>query len=99
MRRDEITSTIPQALFMMNSPRAGGAVDGETPSSLTRLLSDIEDDETLVRELYLRCFSREPATTEITTCLEYIEETRDRTEAFEDILWALINSAEFRYRR
>ena len=98
-RREVITSTIPQALFMMNSPLAGGGVDGKGRSSLARMLSEIKDDEALAIELYLQCFSREPKPSEIKTCLEYIKETRNRKEAFEDIVWALINSAEFRYRR
>ena len=97
--RDEFTSTIPQALFLMNSPRAGGAVDGQGRTSLARMLSEIRDDEALTVELYLRCFSRHPKPSEIKTCLAYIREVRNRKEAFEDILWSLINSAEFRYRR
>ena len=98
-RRNEITGTIPQALFMMNSPLAGGAVDGNGRSSLATMLSKINNDEALTIELYLQCFSREPKPSEIKTCLEYITETQNRTKAFEDIFWALINSAEFRYRR
>ena len=58
--RDEIAGTIPQALFMMNSPRAGGAIDGDASSLLTRMLKDTEDDDALIAECYLRCFSREP---------------------------------------
>ena len=84
---------------MMNSPLAGGAVDGKGRSSLARMLREIKDDEALAVELYLRCFSREPKPSEIKTCLEYIKETQNRKGAFEDIVWALINSAEFRYRR
>ena len=98
-RRDEIAGSIPQALFMMNSSLAGGAVDGKGGSSLARLLSEIKDDKALAVELYLRCYSREPKPSEIKACMDYIKESRNRKEGFEDICWALINSAEFRYRR
>jgi hypothetical protein len=98
-RRDEITNTITQALFMMNSRTAGGAIDVNGTTSLERLLRAISDNEALASELYLRCFSREPTPSEIKTCLTYLRESRNRKEAFEDIFWALINSAEFRQRR
>ncbi len=97
--REDISGTIPQALFMMNSSMAGGAVDSNGRSLLARLLNELKDDEALVSELYLRCFAREPKPSELKTCFEYIKETTDRKEAFEDIFWALINSAEIRYRR
>jgi len=32
-------------------------------------------------------------------CREHIDNVGNRTEAFEDILWALINSTEFQTRR
>ena len=32
-------------------------------------------------------------------CLDYINKIGKRTEAFEDILWALINSTEFQTKR
>ena len=32
-------------------------------------------------------------------CLQFIKKVGSRTEAFEDILWALINSTEFQTKR
>ena len=98
-QRDEIYGSIPQALFMMNSPMAGGGVDRPGRTSLSKMLGEIQDDESLTIELYRTCYSREPSAIELKTCLKYRRETGDRREAFEDILWALINSPEFRHRR
>ena len=53
----------------------------------------------LVEELYLRCLAREPNPTEMETCLEYVKSVGNRTEAFEDILWSLVNSTEFLNRK
>ena len=36
---------------------------------------------------------------EIDTCLAHVRELGQRGEAFEDILWALINSTEFMHRK
>jgi len=43
--------------------------------------------------------AREPKTAEIKTCLAYVQAASGRREAFEDILWSLINSTEFLYRK
>ena len=97
--RDEVQLSIPQALLLMNSPVINNALrEGRGDSLLGQLLPEIEDDEEVVLELYLRCLAREPNDDELATCLDYIDEIDDRPAAFEDILWALVNSTEFLYR-
>jgi hypothetical protein len=102
--RDELSGSIDQALLMMNTPAlsraisARGTISGG-PTLLAQLLADEEDDETVIVELYLRCLAREPKPGEITACREHLAQVRDRDEAFEDILWALVNSTEFLYRQ
>ena len=66
---------------------------------LGRLLRTQMSDEAVVVELYLRCLAREPENSEVKICLSHVRKTGDRREAFEDILWALLNSTEFLYRR
>jgi hypothetical protein len=98
--RETVTSSIPQALAMMNGVRinqAVRAVDQETV--LGRLLYEIEDDEPLIEELYLRTLSRQPTDDELDTALEFCQATRNRTAVFEDLFWALLNSSEFSHRR
>ena len=98
-RRDEIAGSIPQALAMMNSPLINGAHPRHAGGPmLARLLAEIKDDKALVQELYLQVLAREPSQSELTTCLLYVKQVGNRTEAFEDILWALVNSTEFLHR-
>jgi hypothetical protein len=98
--REEVAGTIPQALFLMNSAKLSAAMKaGRTASLLGRLLGEIEDNEQLVAELYGRCLAREPNEKEMKTCLEYIKQINNRNQAFEDILWSLVNSTEFRHRK
>ncbi len=65
-------------------------------------------DEARIRELYLNAFSREPNVEELGTAVAHLETKRKRAiedeavseaqaerEAFEDILWALVNTKEF----
>jgi hypothetical protein len=97
-RRDEIQSSIPQALNLMNSPTVSGSLRGTGNTMLARKLAAISDDATLIQELYLQVLGREASQSELTTCLQYRNQVEGRSEAFEDILWSLINTAEFLHR-
>jgi len=97
-RRDEIAGSIPQALAMMNAPNFNAAMRGTGRTMLARLLGEIKDDKGLVQELYLKTLAREPSQSEVTTCLLFVKQVGNRTEAFEDILWGLVNSTEFLHR-
>lgn len=98
--RDEISGSIPQVLALMNSPQINSQIDGRsTRTMLGRLLAEIEDNEAVAVELYLRCLAREPSDNELKTCLAHVDESGGRAEAFEDVLWALINGTEFLHRR
>ncbi len=98
--RDEISGTIPQALLLMNGPQINRAINGNRRNSeLGKLLASNSDNEAATVELYLRCLGREPSKEELQTCLDQVQSARNRTEAFEDIQWALINSTEFLHRK
>ncbi len=97
-RRDEIASSIPQALFLMNSPDINRAISARR-GPLGQLLDKESDNEAVVLELYLRTLAREPKSSEVEKCLEHVRSTGNREAAFEDIQWALINSTEFLYRK
>lgn len=99
-RRDEIAGSIPQALFLMNAPEVNHALNTREPgASLGKLLAEVPKDDALVEELYLRCLAREPKPSELATCLDYVRTTGSRAEAFEDILWSLVNSTEMLNRK
>ncbi|MEE2781014.1 MAG: DUF1549 domain-containing protein [Planctomycetota bacterium] len=97
--RDEVNPTIPQALLMMNGPQIHQLLRGDRRGTmLARLLDAESDDGTIIESLYLRSLGRVPTDTERATCRSYIAKTNNRVSAYEDILWALINTAEFRHR-
>ena len=98
-RRDEVSGSIPQSLVLMNSPQLARAMNAESPTALGKLLSSTKDDKAVAEELYLRCLAREPKPDEMKTCLDYVQKTGNRNEAFEDVLWALVNSTEFMHRK
>ena len=99
-KRDEVTGSIPQALLLMNAPNLAAGINGRsTATTLGKLLAEDRKDDSVVVELYLRCLAREPNDKELAVCLEHIKQTDNRIEAFEDLLWSIVNSTEFLHRQ
>ncbi len=97
-RRDEVASAIPQALWLMNGGLVSFGTKDAPTTSLGKLLASEPNDESVAAELYLRCLAREPKPAELRVCLEHVASV-GRNEGFEDILWSLLNSTEFLYRK
>jgi hypothetical protein len=96
---DEILGTIPQALFLMNAPQINRAMEVRPGTVLGDILTATPDNRVALNNLYLRVLARDATPKEVQTCGRYIDTVGDRREAFEDILWSLINSTEFITRR
>ena len=97
--KDDVTGNIPQSLMMMNSRvfRAGMSAKGDT--RLAKILKQHRNNSDALRELYLVVLSREPSAEELRICTQYIADVNARPEAFEDLMWSLLNSSEFISRR
>ncbi|HVW01038.1 MAG TPA: DUF1553 domain-containing protein, partial [Planctomycetaceae bacterium] len=96
---DEVTGTVPQALFLMNSRALHDLIRGRGQTPLARILNDNANDDDAISELYLLMLSREPSARESEIAQSYIKEVADRQEAFEDLQWSLLNSTEFLNKR
>jgi hypothetical protein len=99
LKADEIEGSIPQALLLMNSPAINQRVIAKGTNLLGRILSSYPSDDEALRMLYLRTLARKPTDHEAERCREYVQKAGKRTEAYEDILWALLNSTEFQTKR
>jgi len=94
--RSDLTGNIPEALFLMNSPQLNQAIKADTTNSLiTRISGTVQNDEDVVRDLYLATVSREPTAKELSICRRHVNAAATRNEGFEDVLWSLLNSTEF----
>ncbi len=65
---------------------------------LGRLLAAGSSDAEILDTLYLRSLSRKPAPGTRTAMLAHVSSSPDRRQAWEDVLWTLLNSQEFIYQ-
>jgi len=88
-------ANLAQSLHLLNSSEIQGkltAGDGRA----AKLSADKERDHNAkIQELYLLAFSRDPSSEESEIATSHIEKTGDAKVAYEDIVWALINTKEF----
>ncbi|MFO0428542.1 MAG: DUF1549 domain-containing protein [Planctomyces sp.] len=97
--RSDLTGSIPESLFLMNSGLLTRMIANPADSgTVSRILSTVQSDDDAVRELYLLAVGREPTDGELEVARGYLKDG-ERRGSMEDILWALVNSPEFRSKR
>lgn len=91
----DIEGSIQQALLLMDEPAVQEKIaDGP----LKKQLAQIKSDREMVSQLYLNVLARAPTEKEMTRSVDYVKKN-NRDEAIEDLMWTLINSAEFITKR
>lgn len=88
-------SSVVQALHLMNSTRLQGMLVS-AKGRAARLAGSGAKTPQIVEELYLACFSRLPDAEEMAIASKAVDVGVQRRQAgIEDVLWSLLNSAEF----
>jgi hypothetical protein len=90
---------LSQALMLMNCWFVNSRIQAVRSNLLVGVLKEYPQDDEALRVVYRRTLGRQPTDRELARCRNYIAKVGKRTEAFEDILWALVNSAEFQTKR
>jgi hypothetical protein len=81
-----------KALHLIN----GSTINHKVQAGIAqRLASEKQSDRAVVEELYLRSLTRLPSAEELAAWSPLPAEQPARTEAVQDLLWALLNSREF----
>jgi hypothetical protein len=99
LKADQVEGSISQVLLMMNNPAINQRIQARGNNLLARILKTYPRDDEALRMLYLQTLARKPTDRELKKCRDYLEKISNRTEAFEDILWVLLNSTEFQTKR
>ncbi len=97
--QEDITGNVPQSLFLMNSPLFRNALAAQGNTRLAKILREQKNDRDALSEVYLLVLAREPSGREMEAALEFVREVGVRGEAFEDVMWCLLNSSEFLSKR
>jgi len=91
----DVRPSVVQALHMMHSNDLQAKLANKSGRAAKLAASD-KSPEQIVQELYLSAYGREPRAEEIRIALTaFFQAGATRQTAIEDIMWALINSAEF----
>ena len=88
-------ANLAQSLHLLNSSEIQGKLTAGDGRAATLSADKERDHEAKVNELYLLAFARDPSSEEREIAIAHIDKTGDAKIAYEDIVWALINTKEF----
>jgi hypothetical protein len=90
------SANLSQALHLLNSPEIQSKLAADTGRA-ARLASDERPEDQKINELYLSFFARLPTVEELKVALDYVTGRPNKREAYQNLLWALINTKEFQF--
>ena len=99
-QRTDYHAGIPQALTLMHGGLIHGATNLTSSGLLKSLSAPFFTDEARIETLFLATLSRFPESAEMETMLSHLQDAtgeEERSQALSNILWALLNSAEFTF--
>jgi hypothetical protein len=89
-------ANLAQSLHLLNSGEIQGKLTAGGGRAALMSADKAREHNTKLRELYLLAFAREPSPEEAAIAMAHIQKnTEDPKRAYEDIVWALINTKEF----
>jgi len=91
----EFDAGVLQALTLLNGANINAATQPDQSSVLAAIDSPLSSREQKIETLVLGTLSRMPSEREKSAFLAHVNEAADAGEACGDLLWALLNSAEF----
>lgn len=92
---DGFSLTIDQALLVMNGDVTNNLSGSRRGTLIWKLMNELKDDDKRLERLYLTVLSRKPTSSELRTMKSFIKEDKNKTQAYEDIMFALLATTEF----
>lgn len=89
-------ATLAQVLLLANSDDVENKI-GDGNGKIANLLKAKREPAEIIDELYLGSISRLPTENERAAVLKFVASIKDPQEAYQDVLWTLINSKEFMF--
>jgi hypothetical protein len=89
-------ANLAQSLHLLNSAEVQGKLTAGSGRAAMLANDKERSDEEKIADLYLWVYSRQPTPEEVQVALAHIQKHQEKKAvAYEDILWALINTKEF----
>lgn len=90
-------ANLAQSLHLLNSQDVQGRLQSASGLASTLASDDRGDTAALVETLYLRAYSRRPTDAETRAVVDHVAAASDARQAWEDVLWAILNTKEFQF--
>ena len=95
--QDQFFATADQALFLANNGTLRSWINPSGENLSARLLK-LEDTSALADELYVSTLCRPPTSAEAARVAEFLtQKAAERPAAIQELVWAVLTSAEFRF--
>ena len=91
----KLEPNLVQTLHMINAPYINDKVRGGT--TVDEAMKGAKDDDEMLHRLFVRVVGREPTSIERSKAFGVLAESKDKRDAVQDILWALVTSREFHF--
>ena len=94
-------ASLAQSLHLLNSKDIQEKLASDKGRAALLVKDDKQPDEAKIRELYRLAYAREPEMKEISAAKDYLEKKakedaeKGKRVAYEDMIWALVNTKEF----
>jgi hypothetical protein len=89
-------ATLAQVLLLANSEEIESKI-GAGDGRIARLIKEKKPMRDIIEELYLTAYSRPPTAAELQRTVNHVERQKDKRQALEDVLWAIVNTKEFMF--
>lgn len=99
--KEQLVRSMREAMFLMNNSQLQKQINAkpESGTMLGVLIAQEKDDSKAISILFRRVLARDATERELAVSRNHIEKLNDRPAAYEDLLWSLLNSAEFTTRK
>lgn len=97
--RNSAAAGLSQSLELINGPEMRGKL-GDAAGRAKRFAADTTRPlESQIEELFLAAYARRPTASEVQEVRAHLEGKERSPQAYEDVIWALVNSKEFLFTR
>lgn len=88
-------ANLAQSLHLLNSGEVQSKLSDSNGRAAKLAADTARSHEEKIHELYLWVYARPPVPDELQVALAHLDKSEKKQEAYEDILWALLNTKEF----